>query len=316
MKIVKLLIAVTILSSASLTWADLPQWSQKPLPFDQSMDMNVVYEVTTAKPANLIKTINKYGVRVLLVKSLNPEKELNPILSKLEVASVDLLKKAEFLDSYEGRLIVKEDSCCDVLQDTVLIRDTALTYTLIHEFLHSVLRSKQGLVDSTLESRFASAHRKVLFFQKKLFMDPYLMLQANWRRDILQANQDVIEMMHARMQMGQSQEAIIENILSKYIDEKNPYYDKGRKERGYQYGESMINNMIDIYNGTDYSLSWSRNTVSGLREAILSGDLEKSEEKNLSEKEAAQFADEIKKTLEKLKPLKAEILKIKEFYTK
>lgn len=60
--------------------------------------MDIVYEVTNSKPANLISTINKYGVKVLRIVTLKPTKPLNPILAGLDVAPVELLTKAEVSD--------------------------------------------------------------------------------------------------------------------------------------------------------------------------------------------------------------------------
>ena len=64
---------------------------------------------------------------------------------------------------------------------------------------------------------------------------------------MLSAQADVVDKLFARLQMGQSQEAIIEKVLESYIDSKNLFYDKARQEQGLKYGGFMIDNAIDIF---------------------------------------------------------------------
>ena len=93
------------LLATSLVYADQARWTQKSFPFKQSLNMEMVYDITNSKPEELINKINKLGVKVLVVKTENPTKALNPLLKNLEIASDELLKKAEVQQTYEGRMI-------------------------------------------------------------------------------------------------------------------------------------------------------------------------------------------------------------------
>lgn len=286
------------------------------LPFNMSIDTKIVSEVAAAPTDQLIAVMAKHGVKVLLVKTSNPKKALNPTLSKLELASAELLKKAEFQESYEGRMIGKSNPCCSLKQDTILIRDTALNYTLIHEFLHSKLRIKGVPSKVDVETQFAVAHRRLTFFQRKLFEKPYDLTNPLWRRDIIDANKTVIKLMYERLQIGQTQEALIEKTLKSFITPGSPHYDGARQAEGLKYGEAMINNGIDIFNLSYDHLNWIKNTVQGLRDAIVSGDLEKSMEKDLTAADNSNFQASVTALQKDLEPIKAEILKIKAWYTK
>lgn len=296
--------------------ADSANWMQKSFPFKQSMNMEMVYDITTTRPEQLIAKMNKSGVNVLLVKSEKPERELNPLFKNLEVASDELLKKAEVQQSYEGRMISKSNPCCDLKQDTILIRDTALTYTLIHEFMHAILFSESSAGDQDLETQFSVNFRRLTFYQKRIFDDSFELLNPLWRRDMLSAQADVVEKLFARIQMGQSQEAIIEKVLEKYIDSKNQYFDKARQEQGFKYGEVMINNAIDIFNTVEASISFCRTTVANLRAALVAGQIKKSEEPKLDQAAADTYEKSAKTLIERLEAVKTEILLLKEMYKK
>lgn len=305
-----------VLFFAMITHADSAKWTQKSFPFKQHLSMDMVYEITTTSPDQLIGKMNKLGVIVLRVNSEKPTKELNPLFKNLEVASAELLKKAEVQQSYEGRMIGKSNPCCDLKQDTILIRDTASTYTLIHEFMHANLIAEGNADSPELETQFSQNYRRLTFYQKRIFDNSYELLNPLWRRDMLSAQADVVDQLFARIQMGQSQEAIIEKVLEKYIDKGNQYYDKARQEQGLKYGELMINNAIDIYNSADASIKFCQETVANLRAAIVAGQLNKLEEPRLDQAAAAAYDKSANELIQRLEVVKTEILLLKEMYKK
>lgn len=68
--------------------------------------------------------------------------------------------------------MVRTNPCCDLSQDTILIRDTALNYTLIHEFLHSVLDLRIDSKWKDIEIKFRMAARRLDFIKKHCFSNP------------------------------------------------------------------------------------------------------------------------------------------------
>jgi hypothetical protein len=313
---IKPALAAGLFLFSSLAWADNPKWAEQQFPFQQKMNMDVIYDVTHTDPENLVAKIQSYGVQILRVKTPHPQQALNPLLKAVPEASEDLLKKAEFQDSYEGRLIHAHNSCCDVQQDTILIRDTALSYTLIHEFMHAQLQSATGDYNhDEPEKKFAADFRKLNFYQRRLYDDPYSLLNPLWRRDILAAQQDVASGLFSLMQAGQSQEAIIEKVLSRYIDEKSPYYVAERRKNGLSYGEQRINNAIDIFNNVHASQSFTAETVANLLVEIKSGNIPK-DKATLTEDEAKKFATASEKLAQELEHIKTQILEMKAFFVK
>ena len=213
--------------------ADKPQWAYQTFPFAQAINVDAVYEVTHSAPGQLISTIRRWGVDVRLVRSEAPTRPLNPMLAGLPPAAPELVRQADFLDTYEGRLVCSSSKCCGLGRDSILIRDTALNYTLIHEFVQSLLRPLcEGDADHAVEARFGAAFRRLVLYQRHLYDDPYKLLDPLWRRDILEAQADVARDLFGRIRLGQSQEAIVEKLLSLYIDEHNPYFDAGRRAKG------------------------------------------------------------------------------------
>ncbi|MFP5519763.1 MAG: hypothetical protein ACLGGX_07660 [Bdellovibrionia bacterium] len=297
--------------------ADNPAWSKHQFIFDLEMDMNLLYEVTHTKPEQLIDIMKRSGRDILLIKDSDDKKAKNPLYKNLNYASDDLLKKAEIQPSYSGRLIPTTNPCCDLTKDTVLIKDTAPTYTLIHEYMHSLLEFKGTKPQADIEKTYSRVERKQLFYQRKLLENPVALLTPLWRKDMLSTQQEIIDMMYQRIRLGQAQEAIIEKLLSRYIDKNSPYFDEARSKEGLKYAEAMINNAITVYNNLHFSITWNMNTVIDLRSGLDSKELvpvEKSE--SLTKDEADEFIAASKKQLEQLKRTENEIIKMKSFFTK
>ena len=313
MKIVKTFFLGALCLSQTVL-ADNPRWMEKEMPFDQLLNMETVYNITHTAPDKLVAAINAVGVAVLRVPSENPTKSLNSNFAGIPVASPELIKKAGFQETYEGRMIDSGNPCCQLKQDTILIRDTALNYTLVHEFLHSQLKAKSGQHNDALEDQFAMAFRRLTFYQKRIYDNSFQMQSPLWRRDMLAAQNEVADMLTARIQIGQSQEAIIEKVLARYIDQNNPLYDAERQKQGLKYGEVMINNAIDMFNALHESVTFNKDTVKNLRDAIVSGDLKVSGSDRLTDADAADYAKQSETILKKMDPAKEKILAIKQFF--
>lgn len=293
--------------------APVPRWRE--FPFGQKLDMAVVDDVVGSPPAQLLAAIQRHGVDVRVVRRRPADKPANPLLATAPEAPADLVRRAEFLDSYEGRVILRGDPYCEVPRDTILIRDTASTYTLLHEFVQSRLRPIEECADDKdIELRFAVEYRRMNLYQRHLYDDPYRLLDPLWRRDILDAQAAVARRLYRRIQIGQSQEAIVEQVLKGAIDVRSPYHDAARRAQGLNYGAMMIDNAIDLFNGTDGAVVFVQDTVRHLREELRAGRIELAAGQRLSEAdaEAAEAAgQDIAATLARVR---TEILVLKRFY--
>jgi hypothetical protein len=190
------------------------------------------------------------------------------------VASAQLLQQAEFRDSYAGRSIPAGAVCCGLERATVLIRDTAPTYTLLHEVVHLLLVPADGVALRTdLETRFAVAFHRLNTYQRRLYDDPWRLLAPQWRRDILLALREAANLLFDRLRIGQSQEAIVEKLLAGCIDARSPYHDAARRDEGRRYGEAMVDNAVDVFNVLNAALEFSDDTVRHLRADLAAGRL-------------------------------------------
>ena len=283
------------------------------VPFEQQLDLEAVRSVAHSPPAELLATIARHGVEVLRVRSDAPVRPVNPLLAPLPEAGAELLRQAEFRDGYEGRVVLRASACCPRPRDLILIRDTALSYTLIHEFAQSRLQPLQrGEPDDVVETRFATAFRRLTLYQKRLYDDPYRLLEPLWRRDILAAQADVARDLFARLRLGQSQEAVVERVLAQLIDERSPYFDAARREEGLLYAQLMIDNAIDIFNTVHESAVFVAEAVSHLRTAIVEGAIPANAPGSLTDADVTtvqRAADQVHATLG---PVRKEILALKE----
>lgn len=296
--------------------ADKPQWAYRTFPFAQALNMETVYEVTHSAPEQLIATIHHCGVGVQLVRSEAPVLPVNPLLAGLPPAAPELVRGADFRDTYEGMVIFCSSTLCALGQDTILIRDTALSYTLIHEFLQSLMRPLcTGEPDAVLEARFRAAFWRLVIYQRRLYDDPYKLLDPLWRRDILAAQVDVAKDLFGRIRLGQSQEAIVEKVLSLYIDERNPFFDADRRAQGLQYGEVMINNAIDMFNEVNDSVVFVEEAVRNLRQSLRDGNIEPGERVALTDDDEASVARSARDVEAHLAVVRAELQVLKEYYS-
>lgn len=291
----------------------VPRWRE--FPFGQTLDMAVVDEVVRSPPAQLLAAIDRNGVAVRVVRKADADRPANPLLASLPEASAELIQRAEFLDTYEGRVILRGHPTCDVPRDTILIRDTASTYTLLHEFVQSRLRPIEACRDDAdIELRFAVEFRRMTLYQRHLYDDPYRLLDPLWRRDILDAQATVARMLYRRIQIGQSQEAIVEQVLKGAIDERSPYHEAARRAQGLRYGQMMIDNAIDLFNGTDGAVVFVQETVRNLREELRAGRVELADGQRLTEADVQAVDAAGRDITAALARVRTEILALKRFY--
>jgi hypothetical protein len=278
------------------------------VPFAQVLDIEAVRAVVHSAPAALLATIARHGVELLRVPSAAPARPVNPLLAPLPEAGAELQQQAEFRDGYDGRVVLRASACCPRPRDLILIRDTALSYTLIHEFAQSRLRPLQpGEPDDVIELRFATAFNRLKVYQRRLYDDPYRLLEPLWRRDILLAQADVARDLFARIRLGQSQEVIVERLLFQLIDERSPYFDEGRRAEGRRYALAMLDNAIDLFNAVHDSAVFVADTVTNLRAAIIEGDIPADAPGSLADADVQAVRQATAAVRATLEPVRAEI---------
>ena len=295
--------------------ADLagPQWRE--FPFAQRLDMAFINGALRTPPSQLVQVIDRAGVQVLVVPSPAPSGPINPLLAGLPVAPASLVSQADFRDSYEGKIVFRDATCCRLPRDTLLVRDTARNYTLLHEFVQSQLVNVDGRrATDDLELRFATDFRRLVTYQRRLDYDATRLLDPLWRRDILVAQAAVAQRLFARIQMGQSQEAIVEKLLCCEIDERSPYFDAARRAEGLRYGERMIDNAIDLYNTLLASVAFVEGNVPALRDEIRAGRLSLRSRQNLPDDDVDAMLSATKAIRDQIEPVRVELLALKRFY--
>ena len=286
-------------------------------PFALQVDMDVAEALSDAPPAQLLPSIRRLGIDVLRVPVTGGDvRPANPLLAALPVAARTLLDQAGFADSWEGRAISRDDPCCGLQRDTVLVRENASAYTLLHEVLHLLLVPSDGhALRADVELRFATALRRLVVYQRRIYEDPWRLLQAPWRRDILSAQRDVAELLYDRLRIGQSQEAIVEAVLATCVDERSPYFDAQRRAEGRRYGTAMVNNAVDVFNTLHDSLVFGEQTVTYLHAELTGGRTEPpTAAESLGAEEARAFVTSSREIRAGLEGVRREIEALKRRY--
>lgn len=305
--------ALLLLGSCAPVAAAAADWLE--LPFAQKLDMAVVREVSLSPPDRLLAAIERHGVDLWLVQGPATDRQPNPLLSGVPAASAELIRCAEFSEHYEGRVVARDVFDCGLPRDAILIRDTASTYTLLHEFIQSRLRpADPGSPARGLELRFATAFRQLVVYQRHLENDPLRLLDPLWRRDILAAQSAVAALLFRRIQVGHSQEAIVEKLLCCHIDERSPFFDELRRARGLRYGEMMIDNAIDLFNTLNDSIVFVREAVRDLRQQIGTGALQPGAGRRLTDEDVDAVEAGTLGSATALAPVRDELERLKRFY--
>lgn len=277
-------------------------------PFDYQVDLDRLTELAHVPPPELIAGIERLGISVLRVPGATPGRPPNPLLATLPAAEPALLARAEFQDSYEGRAIVRGDPCCGLARDTVLIRETATAYTLLHEVVHLLLSYADGAAPRPdVELRFKLAFHRLTLYQRRLYDDPWRLLDARWRRDILAAQQEVAQLLYDRIRIGQGQEAVVEHLLGRCIDERSPYRDDARREQGRRYAVAMIDNAVDVFNALEASVAFCDAAVRDLH-------AEAAHDAALGRAEAEAFVAAAQALRQAMAATRTEIEALKRFY--
>ncbi len=318
--------AATLLLSIALTLGGLAQGAAAdpsspgacvPVPFAQQVDVQAVRDLAHETPDRLLARIERFGIDVRRVPAAAPGRPVNPLLAGLPLADPSLLEQAEFRDGYEGRSIPRDAQCCGPGRDTVLIRETASTWTLLHEVVHLLIVPTDGFVPrADLEQRFSLAYRRLQVYQRRLYDDPWRLLDPRWRRDIVDAQRDVAALLFDRLRIGQSQEAIVEQVLAGCIDARSPYFDAARRDEGRRYGTAMIDNAIDVFNTLNASVAHTVETVRHLRDDVAAGVLAQGPDRRLSAADRDAFVAAQREVRDAMARTRDEIETLKRFYAR
>jgi hypothetical protein len=101
---------------------------------------------------------------------------------------------------------------------------------------------------------------------------------------------EVASLLFDRIRIGQSQEAIVERLLARCVDERNPYHDAERREEGRRYGIAMIDNAIDLFNELNSAVEYNDATVTHLREEVVAKRIREGPTVRLSARDRDDFA--------------------------
>ncbi len=283
-----------------------------PYPFALALDLEAVRSLVRSPPNRLLADIRKRGIDVMRVPAKTAGHGRNPLLVALPIAPPALLVQASFLDTYQGRAIPAASSCCALARDTVLIREDATTYTLLHEVLHLLIVPADGQAfRADVELRFDTALHRLSVYQRRLFDDPWRLLQPAWRRDVLVAQRAVAELLYERLRIGQSQEAVVETVLRDCVDRGSPYFDAQRREEGRRYVIAMVDNAVDVFNHLHGSLVFCAEAVTHLREEVVAGRAPQGAADSLTAEEAGAFAAENLAIRERMRPSREAIEALK-----
>lgn len=285
------------------------------MPFGQRVNLAALRAVTAAPPVALIDTMRRWGIEVMQVRSDPPAAAPNPLLAGLPAAGPALLQRAGFQPGYEGRLVCRDERVPQRL-DLILIRDHAATYTLLHEFVHAMLRPDcpGPTDDSVIELRFRLAFHRLTVYQRRLHAEPDRLLDPHWRRDILAVQADVVRDLHDRIRLGQSQEVIAEKLLRELVGPDSPYFDAARQAQGRRYAEAMIDNAIALFNEVEASRDFVAATVQQLRAAMRRGELATAPDADLGEADADAVAAATAALAAQLAPTRSALEALKKYH--
>lgn len=307
--------ALAVLLLPAGAWAQESPRACTRVPFQQQLPVETLLALVNTAPASLIARIVGLGIDVYRVPSASATKPANPTLAPLPEAPPSLRADAAFQDHYEAQAIPADAPCCLLPRPAVLIRDTATVHTLLHEVVHLLLRPADGSEPAAdLELRFAVAFHRLATYQKRLYDDPWRLLDARWRRDILVAQREVAELLFDRIRIGQSQDAVAEHLLARCIDERSPYFDAARQAQGRTYGERMIDNAIDVFNEVQAAVSFNAETVTQLLADSLAGRLDAAPSGPLRPDDARAFTDASVEIQTILQRTRTALEELKRFY--
>lgn len=295
------------------SWGRQSQLQQ--FPFQMELDMERVYELTHVQPNKLVALIKSWGIEIYVVGGDKPAIQKQSYLTNLPPASEAQKLSAQWQPSYVGRALSSKLNL-GFNVPTILIREEAHPQVLMHETLHLLLKYSAQAPRDGIDDIYNRYSRRLDFFQRKLIDNPVNLLNPLWRRDILNAKTELMSLLYERVQFGQAQEAIIELVLAKYIDQKSPYYDAKRLKEGIKYAEQSINNAISVYNHLDFLLNVNNRTVQDLYDSLERKELilmDPSRE-SLTQANVDDFGEVTAHLMSVLMPVKDQILGLRQNY--
>lgn len=225
------------------------------LPFGKKYDETLLDKAIHSNTHDLIALIEQTtDIKVAQVRN-ELDKELprtdwenSPLIEKLSKANVPQIVQDYVCDTHRtsGLMVPSDDPDIKVPRNTIFINEFSDSYTLIHEYMHSLfnLQHSGGHVPLSQDEIYRALHTTE-FRMDKVMHDFSLLSLPQWRQDVISALEDSVDVMIRGVTQASCEEVLIERTLARLITPGTPPYNEARQKMGLDYAQSFAT-MIDM----------------------------------------------------------------------
>jgi hypothetical protein len=221
-------------------------------PFGKSYDEVKLKEAISLPMPKLIEFISKSAdirlvpVRNNLDKEVPPtELETNKLVQKVKLPIPKHLEDAVGSSHRSaGLTILPKDPDIKVKRTTIFVNEFADSYTLVHEYMHTLLNATPGAHAIVSQMDAYRPTSKADFYFDKVLGNKLLLNDAKWRTELIEAVSESIDVYIKLVEQTTSEEIIIEKTLADLITPESPHFSKLRKDLGHQYQNYFMDAVI------------------------------------------------------------------------
>jgi len=242
------------------------------LPFNKKYDEALLQKVVNLPMPELLKEITKTTDIVIIPTRTPLDKELprtaledSPVV---KVAKASLPKKVrETLGDIRGNnalMIEKGDPDVKVSRNTIYTNEFIDGYTLIHEYMHSIMNMNNKVPTSASNLDTYRAFNKAAFLYSKIFANRALLNDSHWRNDMISALEDHCEALIRETAATNVEEVLIETVLRREIKTTSPHYNEYRVANGKSYSDYSLATIFNNFNTSIDKVDFITNEIKHL----------------------------------------------------
>lgn len=278
------------------------------LPFNKRYDEQLLIQATKLPMDQLLRHINdSTDIRLVSVRN-DLDKELprtsletSPFVKSAEIPLPQVIKKVVGDTHGDAGIMIEHDNPdIKVTRNTIYVNEFADGYTIIHEYMHSLLNPSPDSLKPSSNLEIYRAINKAEFLYGKIFGNRVLLNSEHWRQDMIAALEEHCDIIIKSLAATTVEEVLIEKTLSKVILPSSPHYNRLRTKNGLVYAQDALTSIYGTFNNSVDRLVFLENELKSL-ESISEEDLQK----DLARLEALKG---------KYSDFRIEVVKLQEFF--
>lgn len=276
-----------LISYVALPVLLMANFASASLPFEKSIDLEVVKNAILLPRCDLAKLIAENGVNLFRIEVKGEKTDECQSIPLLTTEISERVKKHVGTNEADSAItIVLGESDNQWNKNTIVINEFTTNHTIIHEFMHTLF-NKKIITNRLSENESYMVSRRNSFYYQKIALNTSYLNDPRWRKDYIDSLHDLVDGFVRASSQNLSEEIIIERTLFSLISELGGQNkNEERMKAGLLYADSFVGILYVTFNTILDQIIFIKSELKTLRDY---GDFT-AEEKESIQSSIDQFA--------------------------